>query len=190
MILLRKTKKTLGILSVFLVLNVIIEIVAFLISEYSINNMFVFHIHTVIEFAFVVWVALKIIKPVRATEIAIILPAAFLVFSIIDAFYIENLDSLNSLPRGIEGLIVIAISVFFFYRLFNSEENFDLLKYPYFWLFSGWLIYFSGTFFLFIYNNMAGFTITFPVIHSVLNILLNLVFTYTLWLGSRKLTYQ
>jgi len=150
----------------------------------------VFHLHTIVEYVFIMIITSSIISNKRFNKVALLFIIIFFVFNLINVFFIEGIFSLNFLPRGIEGLSAIGICIYFFYQLFNADETLDLIHYPYFWLFSGWLIYFSGTFFLFIYNNQAGFNITFPVIHSVLNILLNLVYTYTLWLGSRKLISQ
>jgi len=187
LLLFKHTSKTLRILSVFVLINPIQEFAALALAYNGIPNAFVFHLHTVLEFAFVCILFSKIIQVKWFTYLSITLCICFTIFCIINALYIEGLEAFNFLPRGIEGILAIIFSVYFFYRLFTAEESLDLLRYPYFWLFAGWLIYFSGTFFLFIYNDSAGFDIIFPVIHSVLNILLNLVYTYTLWLGSKKL---
>ena len=186
LILFKKTSKTLRILSVFVFINAFPEVIAVVLAYHSINNLYVFHAHTIIESIFVCMLVSKIIQTKAIHVIAISFCILFTVFCIINAFYIEGLESFNFIPRIIEGLTVISFCVYFFYRLFTADEMLDLIKYPYFWLFSGWLIYFAGTFFLFNYRNDPGFYVTFPIIHSILNIFLNLVYTYTLWLGSRK----
>jgi hypothetical protein len=186
----KHTTNTLSILGVFVFFNMVHEYIALAIAYEGIPNAFMFHLHTILEFIFVCLLSAKIIQTLNFTRLIIILCICFTAFCFIDAYFIEGWDAFNFLPRGIEGILAISISIYFFYRLFTAEESLDLLRYPYFWLFTGWLIYFSGTFFLFIYNDSAGFDIIFPLIHSVLNILLNLVYTYTLWLGSRKSTYH
>lgn len=190
LLLFRKTPKALRILSAFAFINIVAEIISSTLSRNFINNMPVFHLHTMIEFLFVVYLASKIIDTKSFYRFSLASGLIFLSFCITNALFIEGFEEPNFLPRGIEGLTVIGICVYFFYRLFAAEESLDLLKYPYFWLFASWLIYFSGTFFLFIYRNSSGFGIAFPIIHSILNIFLNLVYTYTLWLGSRKSTSQ
>lgn len=185
-----KISETLRYLGVFLIFNVCVEIIAGFLGYKGINNIYLLHLHTPIEFYCVLFVTASVIGTNIISKILIFLAVIFTLFCLIDAMWIETLQNFNFFPRGLEGLIIISTCSFFFYRLFVAEETVDLLKYPYFWLFGGWLIYFSGTFFLFIYKQNAGFTLTFPVIHSILNIFLNLVYTYTLWLDSRKLISQ
>lgn len=183
----KKIQKTLKILSVFCLVTCIIELVSAYLGYNKINTMFMLHLFTPIEFIFIIWV-MKSLKSRSFNELDFLLAILilFITFCIADSVYIESIKHFNSIGRGIEGIILICLCVFFFYSIFTSSESVDLLTYPYFWLFAGWLIYFSGTLFLFIYSYQGGLNATFSVIHSVLNIFLNLIFTYTLWLGSRK----
>lgn len=179
--------KTLKLLSVFIIFNGVTEIVNYFFVKNWLNSLPIHHIFTVVEFSIALIISWMIFFPLRRKWfqlLAIII--IVLCISILDIAYFESIWTLNSIPRMIQGLSMIALSIAFFYKIFNDVETYQLLRYPYFWLYAGWLIYFSGTFFLFVYSYKTGMTITYPIIHSVLYIFLNLVYTYVLWLGSRK----
>lgn len=186
----QKQQKALKILSAFAVFCAVTEIVNLVIvMKYKINVFPLHHAYTVIEFSVALLISSIVLYPTKNGRRRHLFIFAFVLsISVIDLLFFESLNKLNSIPRVIEGLTMIAISIFFFYKIFNAKESIDLLKSPYFWLYTAWLIYFSGTFFLFVYSYKTGMTITYPVIHSVLYIILNLVYTYVLWLGSRKST--
>jgi len=178
-------QKTLKILSVFCVVTVLMESIGAYLGFNQINTMFLCHLYTPIEFAFIIFIVKSFYQ--NSTYFLPVLLFCFAAFCVFDSLFIESILHFNSIPRGIEGIIIICFCVYFFYHIFTSEETFNLTTYPYFWLFSSWLIYFSGTLILFVYSFQAGVNTTFSIIHSVLNILLNLIFAYTLWLGSKKL---
>lgn len=175
-------------MSVFLILIIVGQVFATYLNLQGKNNLFIFHIYTPVEFFVFTYILKSSIKSSLVKKIVNISMICFTLFCIYDMFEFETIYKFNSLPRGFEGILAIGFSLYFFYEIFVAEENIDLLKSSYFWLFSGWLIYFSGTFFLYIYGNHVGTNITYPIIHSILNIFLNLVYIYALWLGSRKLT--
>lgn len=183
-----KLQKAFKYLSAFLVFTMLMQIMATYLNLHGYHNLFLFHLYTPIEFIIFSTIFYSISERQPEKNLILYLCISFVVFCIINAFFIESLDSFNSIARGIEGMLAICICIYFFYQLFISETTIDLLKYSFFWLFSGWLIYFSGTFFLYIYFNKSGTTPTYAIIHSILYIFLNLVYTYVLWLGSRKST--
>jgi fatty-acid desaturase len=83
------------------------------------------------------------------------------------------------------------LSIAFFINIFQQSTIVNLLEYPGFWLVSGLLLYFAGTFFMNIvgqvvlYEKVLGFDVY--DIHSFLNIFLNIIYTIALWMSSRRL---
>ncbi|MBK9591218.1 MAG: hypothetical protein IPO32_06870 [Crocinitomicaceae bacterium] len=150
----RKQQKALKILSAFAVFCVVTELVNLVIvMKYKINVFPLHHTYTVIEFSCALIISSIILYPAKNDRIRyFFIFVLVLSFTLIDLTFFESLDLLNSIPRVIEGLTMIAVSILFFYKIFVTPEVVDILKYPYFWLFTGWLIYFSGTFFLFVYS--------------------------------------
>ncbi len=167
-------------------LIIILQVFATYLNLNGQNNLFIFHIYTPLEFFVFTYILKSVVKSSSIKILLNLLLISFTLFCIYDMIVFETLSKFNSVPRGIEGILAIIFCIYFFFQLFISEESFQLKSYPPFWLFSGWLIYFSGTFFLFIYANHTGSNLTYPIIHSALNLILNLAYINVLWLGSRK----
>lgn len=91
------------------------------------------------------------------------------------------------MERGVEGILMLLLCILFFGRLLLKLDVPNLLAYPYFWFATGLMIYFSGTLFLFLYASkyLAMGDITYWLIHSLLNILLNIIFAITIWKGKK-----
>jgi hypothetical protein len=179
-------EKTLRILSVFCFIKVVSECTAAYLSSLSINNMFLIHIFTPIEFVSTILIFLTIHNTKPIQTFGKIISLLFCVYCVLNALFFQPITSFNSFPQGIQCIIMIMICIYFFYRLLIADEFIDLMRSPNFWLFGGWMLYFSGTLFLFILSYRGDVNLTFSVIHSVLNILLNLIFTYAIWLGRTK----
>lgn len=184
----RKQKNALKILSAFLLLSLLLQFLIIYLNVQHKNNLYLFHIYTPIEFSTLSILFYLTSLRRSSKSIVVVICAMFITFCIVSAFFLQPLKDFNSISRGVEGILAIGLCTYFFYELFVAEESIDILKFPFFWLFAGWLIYFAGTFFLFIYANHSVTNLTYPLIHSILNIFLNLVYTYVLWLGSRKST--
>lgn len=163
------------------------EVIASNLGFRGINNMFILHLSSPFEFSIVVLI-LNAVFDNGKRVFALVAITLFVLFAAISTLVIDPIDSLNLTVRGVQGVLVIAMCLGFFIHLFRSDESLNLLSYPFFWLFSGWLIYYSGTLFLFLMAKSDAMNITYPIIHSVLNIFLNLNFIYVLWLGSRRST--
>lgn len=188
LLIIKKLDKTLRFLSVFCVLFCIIDIIFSVMGKNGIHNIFIMHLTTPIEFAMILHLYVLIVFKKSKILFEILSIAIFTIICLLNTYFVQSINEPNSIARGTEAVAIIAMCVNFFYLIFKSDQNIDLLRYPYFWLMSGFLIYFSGTLFLFVVTHNQGFNITYPIIHSVLYIFLNLVYTYVLWLGSRKST--
>ena len=147
-----KMQKTLRILSVFCIIKVIFVCLGAYLGYNGINNMPVIHIYTPFEFSFFCIIVSTTMSK-KFKKILILLAILFTVFCIINAMYLQSIKDFNAIPRGIAGLILICVCSYFFYNLFISENTIDIIRYPFFWLNAALLIYFSGTFFLFIYTS-------------------------------------
>lgn len=154
------------------------------------NNFPLLHIFTWVENLLFSFYFYKIYRERIARSIVVIVSILFLVFWIA-ALYI-NPGMLFDIPketRLIECLIMMVFCIYFYFELFLSSEIVNLMRYPHYWLVSGFLLYFAGTLFLNIIGDMAINTAQLGFygydIHSVLNIFLNLIFTLTLWIARK-----
>lgn len=155
------------------------------------NNMFLFHIFTLIEGVSLLIYFSFFFKQKILKVILYALSVVYSTISIINVFCWEPLDFYPSIPRTIECLMIMILSIIFFINLFLRSSVINLLSYSHFWLVSGLLLYFAGTFFMNIVGQIVlddkklGFDVY--DIHSLLNIFLNIIYTIALWMSSRRL---
>lgn len=183
-----KVDKTLKKLSVFIFIFVPIEIFAFYLMFEGKNNLYLFHIFTYVEGIFYALIFYDILKG-KMKKLIPYLFFTFLVFSIINSIYWEPLVIFNSNQRSVGGVIILIYVMGYFAQIFHEAKIQKIEQDAYFFMCSSILIYTAGTLFLFILANqvLTEENNAYWDLHSVLNILLNIGFTITLWMGTRKL---
>lgn len=111
----------------------------------------------------------------------LLLAAAFIFFaySIYDMTK-SKAEYFDSIPTVIECLILIAFSVFYFYEQLKRPDTLFLYNTSNFWLVVGIIIFFSASFFAFIYaqNNSTSpeFKQTFRLINAISGFIENILF--------------
>ena len=179
--------KTLKKLSVFILVTAVGEVIASLYVYFGENNMFLFHTYSYIEiFAYSI-IFMDLQKGWLRKTIPI-LAGIFVIFSIVNISLWESLKVFNSNQRFVGNILIIIITLLYFVKVFNEATVQKIERDHFFWFSSILLIYTTGTLFLFILGKQVhtkGNSVYWDL-HSVLNILLNLGFALTLWLGTRK----
>jgi hypothetical protein len=83
-----------------------------------------------------------------------VLVASSILFSLFIGIYFLRVefDFIDSIPIGVETILVIGFSVYFLYEQVNNSNNL-LYNTAEFWIITGFLIYLAGSFFIYIYAN-------------------------------------
>ena len=184
---LTRQNKTLIRLSVFILVTAVLETIAKIYVHYGVNNMFLFHIYSYIEVFGLAWIFYDLVKNWMRRAI-VILVLIYLIFSLINISSWESLVEFNSNQRYVGGVAIIAMTLLYFNTLFVDAKIQRIEEDHYFWFSSILLIYTAGTLFLFILGKQVHTEDNYMYwdLHSVLNIILNIGFTLTLWMGTRK----
>ena len=183
--------KELKTVSIFLCFVAVFEIICIILANYSINNLPFLHLYTIFEFSFLGLVFYQVFAHPSFKKAIIVTIIAFAAFAIINAFFIQTIYEFNTIAHAVESFLLILLALLFFFKVFHESAVMHLGKYPMFWINSGILIYFSGSFFLFIFSNYIlmqshDMLHAYRGIHSLLNILLNLFFAMGLWYSPQK----
>jgi hypothetical protein len=154
------------------------------------SNLPLLHLYTVLEFGLLLEVFRGYFNSKKINSLSVVLIILFVGFSIYFAFFMGGLPGLNSYPRGIECFILLGFSLYFYFNLLQNLQVEKVYSFPMFWITTAILVYFAGNLFLFVAGNdllnvSKEITREFYKIHSVLNILKNLLFAYGLWLSHR-----
>ncbi len=178
-------------LSVFLYITAVFEIIFIILANYSINNLPFFHLYAIIEFSFLGVIFYRVFTRPSFKKAIIVTIIAFAAFAVINALFIQSIYEFNTIARAVESFLLILLALLFFYKVFQESTVKRLERYPMFWISSGILVYFCGSFFLFIFSNyilgQSGDMLhAYWGIHSTLNIVLNLFFAMGLWYSPQR----
>ena len=108
------------------------------------------------------------------------------VYLLVNPIYPSNLFEFNSWARMIESLVLIILSMLWFIKIFQEMKIVKLSEHPMFYINSGVLLYFAGNFFIFTYYNLVvnqnqELMSNIWNIHSVLNIVFNILLAIAIW---------
>lgn len=184
----------LKILAVFIFVTCLLEGVVFIAFRQSVNNMAIFHLYTYLEFGFISAIYYHFYKSNQLRRMLILFQGIlFTCISIYSLVAWEYLDKYNSIQRGVEHILLL-VSLLLFTLTFLGSSN--MRKYrirPYFILTVGFLIYFSGTFLIFLNANkyIEVDQLSNWSVHSILNIFLNSIYFAVLWTeGKRNVKFR
>lgn len=194
---LRKSDPSINLIRILVLTTLILDSInVYYVSDYCVvqglkNNMFLFHIFTFLEAILLILYFREFFQQTWIRKVLLTLSGAFSFLVFLNVILWESLDQYPSITRSLECILIMILSIIFFVYLFQKSEVLNLIMYPHFWLVSGLLLFFAGTFFmnivgsLVINQNELDFNVYH--IHSFLNIFLNIIYTIALWMSSRRL---
>jgi hypothetical protein len=178
-----KVAREIYILLVYFIVSILIFGYSNYLADKGINNLFLYHLFSIIELIFLLSYFKKVIvnKTIQvAIKWSIFL---FLLFSIINILFLENIQTLNSNTLAIEFFLIILLCLAYYNQLVNSNEVLLILKTPSFWIISSFLLYFSSCILMFILYKYAAkryhsFVFDFWKVQEVMYLIKNLLITY------------
>ena len=146
MFIFRKSKK-----EPFIILLVLYGVIFFLFLHYYYSlpksfRKFQQAIYTLLEFCFfsyIIWYSIRNKKLQRVVSISTIL---FICFHV-SYFVISKPQKLDSIPIGVETIIILFLAFLYFQQFFKYNLNNNIYEYPSFWLVVGIIIYLGSSFF-------------------------------------------
>ncbi len=114
----------------------------------------------------------------------------FILLSIINAFWIQGIFNFNTYASGLEGILIIFLSLSCFYKMLIELDTRDPTKQPIFWINSGFLFYFAGSLFIFILSNFIkedNYLLSLAWgMHAFLMLILHIFLAIGLWHSHRR----
>lgn len=134
-----------GIIKVYLVVTVAVESCCYYLAWIAsgVNNQWIYNLFIPVEYTFTFWIISRIISYKTAYQAAVLGVCLFYGMYLTEwslngtlALYLDKTSLLGS-------VIVILLSLLYFYRLFQDHEYTDLLKEPGFWFISGCFLFYT-----------------------------------------------
>lgn len=114
-----------------------------------------------------------------------ILLGFFVLFAVLNAIFLQKIDTFNTYARGLESIIMIALSLLTFNKILVELDTRYPTKQPVFWVNTGVLFYFSGNLVVFVLSNYISnnnpLLLVAWGIHAILMAILNSFIAVGLW---------
>jgi len=123
------------------------------ITTTKFSTRFYYQFFTFFEYLFFTGIFWLVIKSRIVRIIIVILSVAFSIFQIV-YFLMAKFKRIDSIPIGIESILVLIYIFYFFYELLREPKGRHLWENYSFWFAIGILIYLSGSFFMNILANV------------------------------------
>ncbi|TXK49110.1 hypothetical protein FVR03_06925 [Pontibacter qinzhouensis] len=171
----------------FSVFIAVVEAAGWISSYKGLNNLWMSHVYIPLEYAILAYMYLCIFNNKIIKRLIIGSVVLFFLFCALDIVYLESLTIYNSYPRVIESVLMVLLSLLYFYKVFKDIDKADLLTDPYFLLSVGVIVNFAGSS---VINSLFNVMLQYPaeimlMCLAVLNFL-NVLFNTTLVLVLRR----
>lgn len=104
--------------------------------------------------------------------------------------YFISVSTFNSILNGFESLLIIILTLIYFYEEIKTPKSLFIYSQPQFWGVIGFFLFFAGSFFVFLYKQThrqeEQFLEQYIYIHSSFFILRNLLFSIALFIKPEK----
>lgn len=144
-----------------------------------------------IEFLFICYLFYNLLQLSSGKKLINTLLVIFISFWLVSSIYLP-INTFNSYIQGLECIFVIALTLTYFYEEIRKPQSLFIYSQPSFWAVIGFFLFFSGSFFVFIYKQThrheAEFIEQYINIHASFFILRNLLFTIAVYVKPGKVT--
>ncbi len=183
--------------------------VLFFLNIYSfLNNLFIssdwstslhaydyilYRFFTVIGYSLIVYFFYRNLVSRAMRKIIIVTYVLFVGYAIYD-YLISPPQSFDSIPSAIEATLIIIFSIFYLFEQIKTPRVFFIYTLDKFWIVTSFLIYYTGTFFLFIfaesYFDDPAFSENYTIINNLFLILKNVFFSIGLLIKNKQNEYS
>lgn len=180
------------ILFILLTISVIVALFSRYLWSLKENNLYLLHFYTVLEFCGWIVIYYLLFESVIMKKILFVLGISFIVFSVVNSVFLQPLSTFNSNSRSLESIILVGLSITYFFKIFKEKKVVYLERNDLFWLNSAALIYFSGSFLLFGFSNLLLQSNSYEikevwVIHALFLCMHYLLITIGLWIKPEQI---
>ncbi|MDB5025202.1 MAG: hypothetical protein JWP78_2957 [Mucilaginibacter sp.] len=154
------------------------------------NNLFLMHLFDLVAVVFFTLIYYHAFYKPVLKKVTLILGGITFLIMIGNEIFIESIKDYPSVCNTILCLLLIPLSLIYFYQIFSRQEFTHIEKQGMFWINAGVLIYFSINVFLFmLYNKISSVEKQdFYMMQSITNIIANLLYSVGLLCKPQKTT--
>ena len=135
----------------YLILCIVTELLAYYFFQIiKFPAYIIYDIFTIVEFGLFCLFFTYIINGARINKIVSLVFIVFIIFSVVDYFFLRKEGTFNSTILGVAAVFMISMCIYYFYYQLKKPDTFLIYNTQNFWIIIAFLIYLSGTFFLYL----------------------------------------
>jgi len=170
------------LLPIFLLLTFTVEGISNYLTEHKIANIPLYNFYSVLEIGFYLFVLKEIMQSRKIRKIIRNLIWIYPLIALVNILFLQKIGHFHSMTYSLGCLLIVFMSIYYFYELFQIKQSVNLIREPSFWICTGLLFFYSCTFPLF---GLVNFLIGAPrfidqnlyYILMIMNVLLYSLFT-------------
>jgi hypothetical protein len=185
----RQLDSVLKLFAFFCLISLTFDVLEWILSNLQVrNNCPLFHLYILFTILFFTVIYYRAFYGIILKRIALILGGAGIVAIICNAIFIENIWTYPSISNTVLCLLMIILSLTYFYQLLTRQEFLHIDKQGLFWINSGILFYYSINIFLFMLYNKLSVSVRndYYVIQYGTSIIANLLYSVGLLCKPQK----
>jgi hypothetical protein len=128
-----------------------------------------------VEYSFLSFFFYLILLKKLEKKIILYVWISYTLFASIDFVYFNNWKAFDSFASGIEFIIIIILCIYYLFSQIKGSNNLLIYSTFNFWVIITFLIYFSGTFFLYLMADSMRENIHFQKLYFIINISFNIL---------------
>lgn len=154
------------------------------------NNSPLLHLYILVSVLFYTVIYYKVFYKAVFKKIALLLGTITLIAMVCSAIFIQYIWTYPSISNTVLSLLMIVLSLTYFYQLLTLQEFVHIDKQGMFWINAGILFYFSINIFLFMLFNQINVNVRkdYYMIQSITNIIANILYLVGLLCKPQKTT--
>lgn len=178
--------KILRVLFLYLIISAVVEAISYFLTINSIQNFVVKNIYTVIEFTCITAIYFLEFEGKTAKRLIGISYIGFLCLSVLLLLILGNYNKQDNIINSTESWLVILFGAFYVFKLYNNFAIKNLLSYYFTWINFAILLYFSTSFFIFLFSEylekggLENYYFVYSL-HLISNISFNIILTIGIW---------
>ena len=130
----------------FLIYTLISELVATWLVTHGKHNTNLYNIYGVVQLIFYVYLLSNFIQNKRLIKICRIVQFSYLFLALMNVLLFQKFSKYNTITYAFGCLIIVALSIFYFFELFKQKKILNLSRESPFWISTALLFYFSCSF--------------------------------------------
>ncbi len=187
----KKTKeKSLRVIFYYIMYCIVHESLGFYLHQIHKDNLvnFLFAFFTVAEFSFFCLFFYYVLPKANPKKFIFPIWLCFIIFSLIDFFFMNKMEGFDSFTSGIQTLFIIGLCIYYLVIQIKGKTDLYIYSTSNFWIIITFLISLSGTFFLYILLETMihdqVFINTYTIINSIFNLLKNVLLSMAMMMKS------